>query len=298
MIPIDPYHGVATMLQFDFMRYAFLAGTSMALSAGAIGYFVVLRNLAFAGDALSHVAFAGALAAVVIGIDPLIGLLVGTIAIALLMGLLSNDTEFSDVGTGTVLAWVLGLGVLFLHLFSTQGSTTNSDIGVNVLFGSILGLQLWQAQLTAAVGLGALVVLILIGRPLLFASIDPSVALARGVSVRLLGVVFFVLVAVTVSQAVQAVGALMVFTLLVTPGAIAQRLTRRPYRAMVLSALLALAFTWTGLTVGFYASYPISFVIATAAFGCYLLTVLVRASLTVWARRMRTIRTSAQSLEG
>jgi zinc/manganese transport system permease protein len=275
------------ILGFDFMRAAFLAGTAIALAAGVVSYFIVLRHQTFAGDALSDVGFAGALGAAVVGLPLLLGLFGGTIAVALGIGLLGGRARARDVAIGTVLAWVLGLGVLFLSIFTSTASGTNGAIGVNVLFGTIFGLTAQQASLAAWIGAGALALLLLIARPLLFASLDPDVAAARGVPVRALGLAFLVLVGVTVAQAIQAVGALLIFSLLVGPGAIAQRLLTRPFLALALSAVLALVFTWVGLTIAFYTPYPASFLISTIALGSYLLVLLGQQGWVFWTRRLR-----------
>ena len=263
------------MLSLDFMRQAFLAGTMLSIVAGLVGYFVVLRHLVFAVEALSHVTFAGVLAAAIVGSHPLVGLFGVTTLVALGIGALDTrgQARARDVTIGTVLAWVLGLGVLFLSIYTSLASGTESSIGVNVLFGSILGLQAQQAQFTALVGVVTIVALLAIARPLLFASIDPDVAAARGVPVRFLNVVFLVLVALSVAEAVPAVGALLNSALIVTPAAISQRLVARPFVALLLSATLALAFTWVGLIIGFYAPYPISFLISTLSFIAYVAVV-------------------------
>jgi zinc/manganese transport system permease protein len=175
---------------------------------------------------------------------------------------------------GTLLAWTLGLGVLLLSIYTTTASAANSALGVKVLFGSILGIQAQQAVLAAAVAAAVVVALLLIARPLLFISLDPDVAAARGLPVRPLGAAFMVLLAVTVAEATQVVGALLIFALLITPAAIAQRMSVRPYRAMLLAAVLALAITWTGLTLAFYTSYPVSFLISALAFVSYSAVIL------------------------
>ncbi|HEY7123631.1 MAG TPA: metal ABC transporter permease [Ktedonobacterales bacterium] len=278
---------IQEMLRHDFMRSAFLAGTAIALVAGAVSYFIVLRHQVFAGDALSHVAFAGTLGAAVLGINLLTGLFGATVAVALGIGVLGERARARDVAIGTVLAWVLGLGVLFLSLYTSQASGANGSIGVNVLFGTIFGLTVQQASLAAWVGAGALAVLLLIARPLLFASLDPEVAAARGVPVRVLGLAFLVLVGITVAEAVQAVGVLLMFSLLVAPGAMAQRLLTRPFAALALSTALALAFIWVGLTLAFYTPYPASFLISALAFLTYLLALLPRWGRAPWARHQR-----------
>jgi zinc/manganese transport system permease protein len=278
------------MLTYDFMRTAFLAGTVVALVAGLIGYFVVLRQLTFASDALSHLTFAGALGAVVLGLPLLVGVFGLTILAALGMGALGQRARGRDVAVGTVLAWVLGVGVLLLSLYTTHASASNSAVGVNVLFGSVFSVQASQAVLAAVIGLGAVLVLLAIARPLFFASLDPDVAAARGVPVRTLGVVFLTLLAVAVAESVQVVGALLLFSLLVTPPAIAQRLVHRPYRALAFSAALALLITWIGIGVAFYTPYPVSFVISALAFGAYLLVVIVQRIGGVTERRAQTAR--------
>jgi len=270
---------VREILSFDFMRYAFKAGTMLAIVSGLVGYFVVLRHLVFATEALAHVTFTGALVAVILGGNPQLGLFGVTMLVALGMGAIGTRVQAraSDVEIGTVLAWVLGLGVLCLSIYTSQANATNSVIGVNFLFGSIFGIQEQQANLVALVGVGVIVTLSAIARPLIFASIDSDVAAARGVPVRGLSVVFLILVAISVALAVPAVGSLLNFALLVTPAAIAQRLVARPFVALLLSAVLALAFTWVGLTIGFYAPYPVSFVISTLAFVTYV-------SVVIWQR--------------
>lgn len=292
---------VQAMLQHDFMRYAFLAGTAIALAAGLVSYFIVMRHQTFAGDALSHVAFAGALGAAVVGINLLLGLFGVTVAVALGIGLLGGRARARDVAIGTVLAWVLGLGALFLSIYTSTvsgASGSNGAIGVNVLFGTIFGLTAQQANLAAWIGAGMLALLLLIARPLLFASLDPEVAAARGVPVRALGLAFLVVIGVTVAEAVQAVGVLLIFSLLVAPGAVAQRLVTRPFVALVLSAGLALAFTWVGLTIAFYTPYPVSFLISALAFCTYLLVLLGQQAQKFWARRRRSVDESVHSATG
>ncbi|WP_208352025.1 metal ABC transporter permease [Aetokthonos hydrillicola] len=261
---------IGEMLSVDFMRYAFLAGTPLAVLSGLIGYFVVLRNLVFASEALAHVTFTGALIAIIVGGDALLGLFGVTMLVGLAMGVLGTLKQSKDVEIGTVLAWVLGLGSLLLSIYTSKSSKTNSRVGVNYLFGSILGLQAQQAELIAAIGVVIIVVFLIIARPLLFASVDPEVATARGLPVRAINTVFFVLLALSIAEAVPAVGALLNSALLITPAAIAQRLVTRPFVALWLSAVLSLTFVWVGLTIGFYAPYPVSFLISTLAFVTYV----------------------------
>jgi zinc/manganese transport system permease protein len=259
---------------YDFMQYAFLAGTFVALAAGLVGYFVVLRNEVFTSDALGHVAFTGGLGALVAGLQLLAGVFASTIAVAVGMGTLGGRARGRDVAIGTVFAWVLGLGVLFLSLYTSNRSASGGTAGVTILFGSILGLQAAQATITAVAAVLTTIALFAIARPLMFISVDPDVAAARGVPARLVTVLFLVLLGATVAESVQAVGALLIFGLMVTPAAIAQRVTSRPYAGMLLSAGLAIAFVWIGLALAFYIPYPASFFITAVAFGSYLATML------------------------
>jgi len=277
---------VTNMLQFTFMQSALLAGTALAVVAGLVGYFVVLRRQLFASEALSHVGFAGVMGAAVLGIDQLAGLFGLTALVALGMGLLGKRARARDVAVGTLLAWVLGLGVFFLSVYINGGGPTHViTLGVNTLFGTILGLSPSQALLIALFSAGVILALLALLRPLLFASLDPEVAEARGLPVQLLGSVFLVLVAITVGVAIQAVGILLLFSLLVAPGAIAQRLVARPGAALLLSAALALAFTWGSLLLGFYLNYPVSFLISTLAFVSFVATLLSQWLLQRWRQR-------------
>ena len=254
-----------------FMRNAFLGGTAIAAAAGLVGYFLVLRSQVFTGDALSHVAFAGAFAALAAGLDARLGLFVATITAGAAMALLDKRGRADDAVIGSVFSWILGLGVLCLTLYSTAGGAGNGPVGVNILFGSIFGLSTSEAWLAAGVALAVSVAIVAIARPLLFASLDEAVAVARGVPVRTLGVGFFALVGATAAEATQAVGALLLLGLLAAPAGAAQRLTTRPYRALWLSAALSVAAMWGGLTCSYLAPrVPPSFAITGIAAGIYL----------------------------
>lgn len=263
---------IQQLLHYEFMRNAFIAGTSVALVAGVVGYFVVLRSLSFAGHALSHIGFAGATGAVVIGVSPLIGLLTFTTLSGVAMGALGRRIHGRDVAIGTVLAWTLGLGVLFLSLY--HGNATQAYA---ILFGQVLGISQKDVFIACGAGVVTIATIVVLYRPLLFSSIDEDVAEAKGVPVRFLSIAFMIILAVAVSEAVQVVGVLLVFALLVTPAAIAERLTARPSRAVFISAVLAVLFTWSGLIAAFYLPYPVSFFITSIAFFTYLLTRLYHA---------------------
>jgi zinc/manganese transport system permease protein len=271
---LNLWQDIQAILAYDFMRQALLAGTILSLVAGLAGYFVVLRHQAFAGESLSDVAFAGALGGAALGINPLASLLVTTIAVALAMGGFGERLRGRDVAIGTMLAWVLGLGVLFLNLFTTQVSGTGTGFsGVTVLFGNILGISASQTYTIALISALTILALLFMTRPLLFASLDPDVAAAQGVPVRVLGLGFMALLAISVSEATLAVGALLVFALLLLPAAIAQQVTSRPYAALALSAGLAIALTWLGIAIGFYTGYPSSVCISLLAFASYVVVV-------------------------
>jgi len=267
------------MLALEFMRNAFIAGGCIALAAGLVGYFVVLRNQVFTADALGHVAFTGGLGGVLAGLNLLAGVFGSCIAVALAIGALGGRARGRDVAIGTVFAWVLGLGVLFLSLYTTARSAASGTLGVSVLFGSILGLQPAQVIVGSLTGLATVMVMLAIARPLLFLSIDPEVAVARGVPARALTALFFVLVAITVAEAVQAVGALLIFALIVTPAAVAQNLSTRPWAGMALSAGIAVAVVWLGLVLAFYVALPASFLITGLAFGAYLASYVARRTV-------------------
>jgi len=266
-----------------FMQHALLAGIPIAALSGLIGYFMVLRRQIFTGDALSHVAFTGALVALAFGVDARIGLVAATVGVGVVLGVLGNRGRADDVVIGTVFAGVLGIGVLALSVYTASGkSSTNAGVGVSVLFGSIFGLSGGAAWTAAAVAGALLVVLLLIARPLLFASIDEAVAAAAGVPVRLLGVGFLALVGATAAEATQAVGALLLLGLLAAPAGTAMRLTDRPFVASALAPGLAV----TSMVLGLLGSYqfprlPPSFTIVAVAAGLYALTFLV----TPWERR-------------
>jgi zinc/manganese transport system permease protein len=256
---------VAALFQYEFMVHAFQAGTVVALVAGAIGYFVVVRGSAFAAHALSHIGFAGATGAVVLYLNPVIGLLAFTLGAGVAIGALGDRLRGRDVTIGIVLAWTLGLGVLFLSLY--RGYATEAYA---LLFGQILGISAGDVLVTLLMGALTLVALAALYRPLLFSSVDEELAAARGVPVTVLSIAFMAILAVAVTEAVQVVGVLLIFALIVTPAAIAVRLTGRPRTAILLSVGLALLFTWAGLAISYYSPHPVSFFITTLAFAGYL----------------------------
>lgn len=248
------------MLSYEFMRTAFLAAAVVSVLAGPVGYFLVLRNLTFAGHALSHVGFAGATGAALVGLKPLWGLLAMTLVSGLGIGVLGERVRGRDVAVGIVLVVALGLGTLFLHFYSGYAGSTQS-----LLFGNILGIDRRALLPLAVLSALCLLLLGLISRPLLFASLEPELAEAKGVSPRLIGILFLLLVAVAVAEATQVVGILLVFALLVGPAAAASRLTFRVGRGVALSALIALLVSWGGIAAAYYSDWPASFWISALA---------------------------------
>jgi zinc/manganese transport system permease protein len=254
------------MLQYGFMAHAFQAGTVVAIVAGVIGYFVVVRGTSFAAHALSHIGFAGATGAVVLGISPVFGLLAFTVGSGVTIGALGSRIRGRDVTIGIVLAWTLGLGVLFISLYTGYATEAYA-----LLFGEILGISERDVAIVLVAAIPTLLALVLLYRPLLFSSVDESLAAARGVPVTALSIAFMAVLALAVTEAVQVVGVLLIFALIVTPAAIAVRWTHRPGAAIAISAGLSLLFTWVGLTVAFYSPHPVSFFITSMAFVTYLL---------------------------
>lgn len=265
------------ILQSPFMRNALIGGSLVAVAAGLLGYFVLTRNNAFAAHALAHIGFPGATGAILVGAPVTLGLAVFCVVGGVLIGLLGRRVSEREIATGTILALATALGVLFASLASANASTTTS-----VLFGSLLAIS--ENELVVFGAFTAFVVLSLavLARPLVFASVDPAVAEARGVPVRALGLAFVVLLALTITMAVQVVGTLLLFALVVTPAATALRLTARPARVAGVAVALALGSVWGGLVLSAMVDLPPSFFIVS-------LSVLAWAVVRVAAGRGRTV---------
>ncbi len=266
-ISINPVTDLQELLRYPFMQHAIEAGTVVAIIAGIVGYFVVLRRSSFAAHALSHVGFAGAAGAALLAVNPMYGLLLFTSVGGSAMAILSPRAANRDVHIGTVLAFMLGLGVLFVSLYAGNSTTTYS-----ILFGEILGISNSDVLLTLIAGTMILAAVSVVYTPLLFSSLDEDVAEAKGMPTFGLGIVFMLLVAVATSIAVQVVGVLLIFSLMVTPAAIAQQLAKRPLTGILVSVIIALMATWLGLTIAYFGPpYPVSFYITTLVFSLYLL---------------------------
>ena len=257
------------MLDYDFMQNAFAASGIVAVVAGVVGYFLVLRGQTFAGHALSHVGFAGATGAVLLGIPPLGGMIAFTVAAGLAMGALGERIKARDVAVGVLLSLSLGLGLLFLHFYTAYATQVTA-----LLFGNILGVDGRTAWLLFALGVASLLALAAISRPLLFASLQPELAEAKGVSLSLVSLLFLAIVALTVAECAQIVGVLLVFTLMVGPAAAAGRLTARLLPGISLAALLALGEAWLGITLAYYTDWPTSFWITALSAAVYFASLL------------------------
>lgn len=263
---------MSTIFDYEFMRNAFYACTIVGIVSGAVGYFLVLRGQTFAGHALAHVGFPGATGAGLIGLSPFFGLTVFTIVAGIGIGLL-GERAHRDVAIGIVLTLSLGLGLLFLHFYTAFASQAT-----NVLFGNVLGISLRTVIVLAALAVAILAALALIARPLLFASLQPELAEARGVPINLVSTLFMVLVAVATSEAVQIVGVLLVFALMVAPAATALRLTSGVAAGVLASIALAVVIAWISLTLAFLTDWPTSFWITALGAVAYVISGIARRS--------------------
>jgi zinc/manganese transport system permease protein len=265
-----------TMLEYDFMRNAFAAAGVAAIVSGLVGYFLVLRGQSFAGHALGHIGFAGATGAVLIGVASIWGLVGFTVAAGIGMGLMGDRISGRDVAIGVVLALALGLGLLFLHYHTAFAAQATA-----LLFGNVLavdGAMIGTLVVLGAITLGALAVIM---RPLIFASLQPELAEAKGVPQRFVSTAFLAIVALAVSESAQIVGVLLVFALMVGPPATAQKLVAGLGSGMALSAAIALVEAWLGITIAYETDWPVSFCISLLSALGYFIT---REN---WRRRLR-----------
>jgi zinc/manganese transport system permease protein len=249
---------IIAMLEYDFMRNAFAAAGVAAVVSGLVGYFLVLRGQTFAGHALSHIGFAGATGAVLIGVASVWGLVGFTVIAGIGMGLLGERISGRDVAVGVVLSLALGLGLLFLHYYTAFATQATA-----LLFGNVLAVDRSMIVTLIILGLITVAALAAIVRPLMFASLQPELAEAKGVPLRFVSTAFLTIVALAVSQSAQIVGVLLVFALMVGPPATAQRLVTGLWAGLLLSAVIALAEAWLGITAAYYTDWPVSFCIAT-----------------------------------
>jgi zinc/manganese transport system permease protein len=257
---------VAHLLAYDFVQNAIAAGVVVAIVSGVVSRFVVARNMAFAVHALAELGFTGAAGAIVIGVSPVIGLLGGTTITALFIGILGVRVRERDAVVGVVMAFGLGLGVLFLTLYPRYATEAFA-----ILFGTITGVNRGDVVLLIGIGVVTLIALAVVYRPLTFATVDPEVAEARGVPVGALAIVFLLIMAAAVAEAVQVVGVLLILTLLITPGASAERLTAKPGRATAYSVGIALLCILGGIFAALVTNLPVSVYVTSISFACYLL---------------------------
>jgi zinc/manganese transport system permease protein len=258
---------ITDMFAYEFITHAFAAAGIVAVVSGLVGYFLVMRGQTFAGHALSHIGFAGATGAGLIGLAPLWGLVGFTLAAGIVMGLLSERISNRDVAIGVVLALALGFGLLFLHYYTSFATQAAA-----LLFGNVLAVDRDMIVTLAALAALTMAALGAIMRPLIFASLQPELAEAKGVPMRFIATAFLAIVALAVSACAQIVGVLMVFTLMVGPAAAAQRLTTGLWSGLILSAVLALAEAWLGITLAYHSDWPVSFCIALLSAFAYFVS--------------------------
>ena len=285
---------VRQLLWFSFMVNAFRAGTIVAVTAGALGWFMVLRRQAFAGHTLAVVSFPGAAGALLLGISTAAGYFGAAIAAAVViaavprsLGGRARSSESAIIGT--VQAFALACGALFTSLYGGF----LSGLLTGLLFGSFLGIASSQVLALLAVSVVALGTLAVIARPLFFSTVDPDVAAARGVPVRLLGTAFLILLGCAAAEVSQITGALLVFALLVMPAATAQQLTARPAASLALTVCLGVLTVWLGLAVAYFSVYPVGFYITSFGFAGYVLAACWRAVVTRWRRAGRPVAVTA-----
>ncbi len=276
------------LLRLPATIHALIAGALVAIVSGAVGPFVVTRNSAFAVHGISELAFTGAAAGLLLGIDPVLGALVGSLVVALIIGLLAVKERERDSAISTILAFGLGLGVLFLHYY--RGYATAS---YNLLFGQVTSVTNQQLFVLAVCSIIVITSIVFIYRPLLFSSVDPEVAESRGVPVRALSIVFILILGFTVAEAVQVVGVLLILALLITPAAAAQRITARPVLSIFLAMLFAFVASDGGIAAALKPGIPPSVFVTSISFAIYIVARFAGPALR--GRRRSTKVSSLQS---
>lgn len=263
-IMIEQIHN---FLSFDFVRNALIAGSLAGILGAIIGYFVVIRKASFAAHALAHIGFTGATGAALFALSPLEGMLIISALAGIVMGAAGNRLRRSDMAIGMTLSFCLGVGTLFLILYKGFAGQATS-----ILFGNIFGVsnyQIVQTLILSAISLGAL---LFCSQKLLFASVQPNLAEARGVSLSALSIVFMAILAISVTLASQVVGILLVFTLIIGPAGIATRFCRNFWAGIATSVIIGLFAVWVGILLACFTSWPPSFWITTILFVLYLTT--------------------------
>jgi zinc/manganese transport system permease protein len=268
---VDPI-SIISLFEYYFLRNALIAGTIAAILAGFVGYFMIIRRLAFAGHALGHIGFAGATGAGLVGLAPVTGQLLLTLFAGIGMGSLGHRVSKSDIAIGIVLALALGLGVLFLHLYTRYAAQA-----MTILFGNLLGVSAHLIRIMLIYSVFSLLGLSIIARPLLFASLEPELAEAKGVSLPLISILFMIIVAVAVTEVSQVVGVLLVFTLLIGPAAAALNWTQRIVSGLCLTVVLGVLIVWLGIILSFITDWPIPFWISALTAANYFLSYIAKA---------------------
>jgi zinc/manganese transport system permease protein len=252
------------MFQEPYMQNAFVTGTVVAVTASVVGFFVVLRGLSFAAHSLAQIGFAGAAGAVLLGVDPLLGLVAFAVAGAVSMGMLSTEEHGRDVTTALILVFALGTGALFLTLNNAFATAAFS-----LLFGSIVGISRDMVWQTIVLSVACVVSLAILYRPLLLATVNADLARARGVPVSGVGIAFLIVVAVAAAVTVPTVGTLLIFSLMIGPAASAMYLAGTPWRAMIMAIALSVAATWIGIIAAYDSGAPVGFLISATVSAVY-----------------------------
>lgn len=259
------------MFKYEFMINAFSASGIIAILSGVVGYFLVLREQTFAGHALSHVGFTGATGAALLGIPPLWGMIGFTLVVGIIMGILGEKLSTRDVGIGIILSLSFGFGLLFLYFFTSYATQING-----LLFGNILCVNKEMLMNLFIITLFCLISISAIARPLLFSSIQPELAEAKGVSLQKISIIFLSITSLAVAACSQIVGVLLVFTLMVGPSAAAQNFTSKIIIGIILSILFSIIQAWVGISLSFYTNWPTSFWITTLAALFYGISILFK----------------------
>lgn len=264
------------MFSLEFMQTAFIASGIVAIICGLVGYFLLIRREAFAGHALSHVGFAGATGASLVGVSPFLGLLLFSLGAGGLIGAIGPKLKDRDIAIGLVLSTSMGLGLLFLHFYTRYASQVTG-----LLFGNIFAVDTQTLYGLIILSLVCCAVMLLFMRPLLFASLQPDLAEAKGVSLRRISILFLGLVACVTAACVQVTGILLTFSLMVGPAAVARQLTTTVWKGVLLSIVLAIAEAWGGIIIAWITDYPVSFWISLLSFTVYLFSLLISKKISL-----------------
>jgi zinc/manganese transport system permease protein len=274
------FEGIGELLQVHFVQSALIACAVLGLVAGVLAPLIVSRGMSFAVHGTAELSFTGGAAALLTGVGVEFGAVAGAVVAALVFGLLGLRQRERDSVIGVVLAFGLGLGVLMLALYPGRASNK-----FGLLTGSIVAVDTTNITVLGTVSVIVIGALAVLYRPLLFASVDPDVALARGVPVRILSLVFAVLIGLTTALVVPIVGAILVLTVMIVPGAAAARVTANPVVATVLAVVFAETALLGGILLSLAPGLPISGYVAAIAF-------LIYVACRVVGRRSRTVVTA------